>query len=215
MRKCANTALLRCHHCATCACACASKVHVQVRCAASHADQQAVALAPSFPVHFQDQRSPYPMRDETSAYMAAGHNSFPNHYEYSAASSSSAYPTQHQNDDWTLPDFDDDDDFSYESTEGSNDDTWAREEHVDPTPSNPIELAADLGMPRDTDSDTLLREADFKFRRSHRTYRKAAGEPYPTFREGLAGRNDIITSASQGERREKEREKARGDEAPT
>ena len=25
-----------CHHCATCACACASKVHVQVRCAASH-----------------------------------------------------------------------------------------------------------------------------------------------------------------------------------
>ena len=143
------------------------------------ADQQAIALAPSFPVHFQDQRSPYPMRDETSAYMAAGHNSFPNHYEYNAASSSSAYPTQHQNDDWTLPDFDDDDDVSYESTEGSNEDTWAREERADPTPSNPIELAADLGMPRDTDPDTLLREAHFKFRRSHRTYRKAAGKPYP------------------------------------
>ena len=124
-------------------------------------------------------------------------------HEYSAALSSSTYPAHHQSGDVVLPDCDDD--VSYESTEGSDDDAWAREEQVDPTPSNHTELAADLGMPRETDPDTLLREAHFKFRRSHRVYRKAAGKPYPR-RTGRAKRHYFKRTA----RRTKGKGKGKG-----
>ena len=149
----------------------------------AHQDQQTgfgpgtLALAPAFPVHFGHGGHPSPSATTAGSSlsyrmpMAAGPN-----YASPSIAPSSAYPTHGQSD---LPDSDDDDDISLElDTECSDDDQLAKEEQEDPTPSNYLELAAELGLLENSDQDALLRHAHWKFRRSHRTFWKATGKPW-------------------------------------
>ena len=89
---------------------------------------------------------------------------------------------------WTgttpYPDADDDDDITSESRSDSSDDNqWAMEESVDPTPDDIVGCARELGLPCDTDptpqqADHVIREAYFRMRRAKRFYRKATGRRY-------------------------------------
>ena len=94
------------------------------------------------------------------------------------------YPTQHWVDATPFPDADDDDDITSESGSDSSDDNqWAMEESVDPTPDDIVGCARELGLQCNTDptpqqADHVIREAYFRMRRAKRFYRKATGRRY-------------------------------------
>ena len=153
-------------------------------------------LPSAYPIHFTAQpgmKQPMPLTGTTAAASA-----YPAHVP--------PPPAPYGAGDVPYPDFDDDDDMSWESDSivSSDDEAWYYEEMNDPTPSNIIDVARELGVqvdsnPTEQQADLVIRTAFYQMRRSWRTFRKAVGRPFSRKR-GRQAKHDHKRGERRGSR---------------
>ena len=146
-------------------------------------------LAPSFPIHWGPQNAvtpqlgygPQPMpgnlataSSSSGPHGSTGAQSSANAFNVYQAYPNGVPPPPAPYGTIPFPDADDDDDITDESGSDSSDDNqWAMEESVDPTPDDIVGWARELGLPCDSNptplqADQVIREAYFRMRRARR-----------------------------------------------